>query len=311
MQVRVFESPDMASGLKQIKKELGPDALILSTRTVRGGALGLLGKPMLEITAAVDHDFTPAPGRQPGQAAKPPETGKEPRPGGFRQVVDDEVLPWLHQQPAKAEPQPPAPPAATAAPPASPAPRPPSPPSSDGQRLWFSAALQPTIDLGTLPAPAFGLGGSLAMRWYPIVARVGATWLVGVEETVDGRPDAGGDFDMWALYPGLCLTPWHTARAGSRRAWNVTVDLCTDLELGQMRGEGSGVRNPDAGSALWVTPLLSSQLELALHRWISLRVGLAAGAPLLRPDFVLQRVGIVHAANPIIGRGTIGAGAVF
>jgi len=101
----------MASGLKQIKKELGPDALILSTRTVRGGALGLLGKPMLEITAAVDHDFTPGPGRQAGQAAKPPDNGKEPRPGGFRQVVDDEVLPWLHQQPAKAEPQPPAPPA--------------------------------------------------------------------------------------------------------------------------------------------------------------------------------------------------------
>ncbi len=96
----------MASGLKQIKKELGPDALILSTRTVRGGALGLLGKPMLEITAAVDHDFTPAPGRPAGQAAKPRETGKEPRSGGFRQVVDDEVLPWLHQQPARAEPQP-------------------------------------------------------------------------------------------------------------------------------------------------------------------------------------------------------------
>ncbi len=57
MQVRVFESEDMASGLKKIKEELGPDALILSTRTMRSGKLGLLGKPMLEITAAIDADF--------------------------------------------------------------------------------------------------------------------------------------------------------------------------------------------------------------------------------------------------------------
>jgi len=37
-----------------VKKELGPDALIISTKTVRNGKLGLLGKPTLEITAAVD-----------------------------------------------------------------------------------------------------------------------------------------------------------------------------------------------------------------------------------------------------------------
>ncbi len=54
MQVKVFEAKDMASGLKMVKEDLGPDALILSTRTLRGGKLGMLGKPMLEITAAID-----------------------------------------------------------------------------------------------------------------------------------------------------------------------------------------------------------------------------------------------------------------
>ncbi|HHD56136.1 MAG TPA: hypothetical protein ENK89_00460, partial [Desulfobulbaceae bacterium] len=44
----------MASGLKMVKEDLGPDALILSTRTLRGGKLGMLGKPVLEITAAID-----------------------------------------------------------------------------------------------------------------------------------------------------------------------------------------------------------------------------------------------------------------
>ncbi|MEA3469229.1 MAG: flagellar biosynthesis protein FlhF [Thermodesulfobacteriota bacterium] len=54
MQVKVFESSDMASGLKMVKDELGPDALILSTKTIRSGKLGLLGKNRFEITAAVD-----------------------------------------------------------------------------------------------------------------------------------------------------------------------------------------------------------------------------------------------------------------
>ncbi len=54
MQVKVFESSDMASGLKMVKDELGPDALILSTKTVRSRKLGLLGKSHFEITAAVD-----------------------------------------------------------------------------------------------------------------------------------------------------------------------------------------------------------------------------------------------------------------
>ncbi|MBU1649785.1 MAG: flagellar biosynthesis protein FlhF [Proteobacteria bacterium] len=54
MQVKIFESTDMASGLKLVKETLGPDALILSTRTIRNGKMGILGKPILEITAAVD-----------------------------------------------------------------------------------------------------------------------------------------------------------------------------------------------------------------------------------------------------------------
>ncbi|OGQ94834.1 MAG: flagellar biosynthesis protein FlhF [Deltaproteobacteria bacterium RIFOXYD12_FULL_57_12] len=54
MQVKVFEAEDMAATLRKVKETLGPDALILSTRTVRKGGLGFLGKPMIEITAAID-----------------------------------------------------------------------------------------------------------------------------------------------------------------------------------------------------------------------------------------------------------------
>ena len=72
MLVKVFESADMASGLKMVKDELGPDALILSTKTVHSGKLGLLGKKSFEITAAMDTDWP----NNPEEASKDqPVTG--------------------------------------------------------------------------------------------------------------------------------------------------------------------------------------------------------------------------------------------
>jgi len=54
MQVKIFESDNISTGLRMVKEELGPDALILSTKTIRSGKLGILGKSHFEITAAID-----------------------------------------------------------------------------------------------------------------------------------------------------------------------------------------------------------------------------------------------------------------
>jgi len=64
MQVRVFEAETMPAALAKVKETLGPDALILSTRTLRKNGLGLLGRPKVEITAAVE-----TPDQQPQTAA--------------------------------------------------------------------------------------------------------------------------------------------------------------------------------------------------------------------------------------------------
>jgi len=61
MQVKVFEAQDMSSALKKVRQALGPDALILSTRTIRKKGLGLLGKPVTEITAAIDSPTVTVP----------------------------------------------------------------------------------------------------------------------------------------------------------------------------------------------------------------------------------------------------------
>lgn len=56
MQIKKYRALDMHEALQKVKDELGSDAIILSTRQVRGGSgrFGLFGKPMLEVTAARD-----------------------------------------------------------------------------------------------------------------------------------------------------------------------------------------------------------------------------------------------------------------
>ncbi len=60
----------MASGLKMVKEALGPDALILSTRKVRRGGLGMMGRPIMEITAAVDTAWNERSDQVPPPAPK-------------------------------------------------------------------------------------------------------------------------------------------------------------------------------------------------------------------------------------------------
>ncbi len=114
MQVKIFESTDMAAGLKLVKDSLGPDALILSTRTIRNGKLGILGKPTLEITAAVDSSWPeinppdPAPVsifKQPSKRLlsqwSDHSAGLPNKPSRPEQALTYDSLFRLHQEPVE------------------------------------------------------------------------------------------------------------------------------------------------------------------------------------------------------------------
>jgi flagellar biosynthesis protein FlhF len=73
MQVRTFEAVDMKQALQLVKKEMGPRAVIVASRSVRkdGGLFGLLGRKVLEVTAAAEDGTEaelPAPSAPPGTA---------------------------------------------------------------------------------------------------------------------------------------------------------------------------------------------------------------------------------------------------
>jgi flagellar biosynthesis protein FlhF len=56
MKMKVFQAETMHDAIRAIKDELGPDALILSTKRVRRGSLpfSMFGRSFLEVTAATD-----------------------------------------------------------------------------------------------------------------------------------------------------------------------------------------------------------------------------------------------------------------
>ncbi|CAG37405.1 flagellar biosynthesis protein FlhF [Desulfotalea psychrophila] len=113
MQFKVFEAKDMKTGLRRIKEELGPDALIISTRTIKNGKLGLLSKSTLEITASIDSTpVSSLANRQSRRAVPPARAPQEYRPT-IHHVADDPVelppfsdsapVPEIFSTPEKAE----------------------------------------------------------------------------------------------------------------------------------------------------------------------------------------------------------------
>src|SRR5437870_1423390 len=55
MELKTYQGRSMTDALTQVKDDLGKDAVILHTRTLkRGGVYGIGGKTIVEITARVD-----------------------------------------------------------------------------------------------------------------------------------------------------------------------------------------------------------------------------------------------------------------
>ena len=83
MRIKRYEAPTIQEALVKVKKDLGPEAVILYTKTFRkGGVLGFFGTPMAEITAGIDLNLMDdmakkkASAREPALAEREILTGK-------------------------------------------------------------------------------------------------------------------------------------------------------------------------------------------------------------------------------------------
>ncbi len=79
MLVKTFQAATMADALRQVKAELGPDAMILSTKKERqGGIMGFFSKQVVKVTAAIDPQRPPQPPPVPArQRIERERTAKE------------------------------------------------------------------------------------------------------------------------------------------------------------------------------------------------------------------------------------------
>jgi flagellar biosynthesis protein FlhF len=126
MNVRTFRAPTMAEALALVKRELGLDAVILHTRSVRvGGIFGWRARTAVEITAADEATVRPRrspvsaqqPARSPAVASVPPAAAVAAYRGAAAAMVDES--PMRRANPVAAAPAPDPQPAHRAAPQAS------------------------------------------------------------------------------------------------------------------------------------------------------------------------------------------------
>jgi flagellar biosynthesis protein FlhF len=89
MLVKTFQAASMPEALRMVKAELGPDAMILSTKKERiGGVFGFFSKQVYRVTAAID------PVRKPAPPASPPVAYREaaPRERTAREEMESSML---------------------------------------------------------------------------------------------------------------------------------------------------------------------------------------------------------------------------
>jgi hypothetical protein len=160
--------------------------------------------------------------------------------------------------------------------------------SSDAERRpsSFALAISPIVagGVGLLPAPAFALGGRVAVGAVPRWEISGAYWperraaVSGV--LASSFAGAGAAVSLASAGFSACL-PFRA----------VAIEACAGADVGQMRAAAVGVSTISNGSSWWVAPTVALVARLPVASAVALGVRLSLGVPLFRPRFVLENLG--------------------
>jgi hypothetical protein len=235
---------------------------------------------------------TPNPGGADAGSTAPPAPATEPG-------TPDAAVTTPPPPPAPAlPPPPPPPPALTPPPPPTPTPTPAPPPNSPPFPPSSVALLASFAgDIGTLPQPAPGLalGAALLFRTFRVEG-YGAFW---PSQTAHAptAPTFGGDVSLADGGIRACWLPVHG---------RLELAACPGLELGDLHGQGKGVRSPAPNDGVWfaATALARATWRLAPSFGVFLDLGLVI--PFIRDQFALDQIGTIHQAGFVEGRASIG-----
>jgi hypothetical protein len=166
-----------------------------------------------------------------------------------------------------------------------------------GVSLWMIG------DIGSLPAPAFGVGLGAQLSFSSLYLR--ALGGVLLEQHVD-LPSAssiapGADLSLVFGNASVCHAP-DRAKFG-----RFALAGCLGWEMGRMTGRGTGVRASRTRRALWLAPSVGLEGHWAL--WgpsLRLDLQLSVALPLNQNEFFLSDIGDVHRPSNLVGRGAMG-----
>jgi hypothetical protein len=198
--------------------------------------------------------------------------------------------------PSAPAPAPTSAPVPASAPASAPAPAP-APVPAPAPRWQWSASAGAVADDGSLPGIALGVGLRALAMLGPAAIETYASALPGQVGTVPGSPADGGTFRLVLGGARACYAPLRG---------HLDLAACAGLELGWLHADGLGVHYPQGADSLWAAGSLGLRASQQIAGSLRLALDLSVGDPWRRDRFVLDGIGLVHQASPVVGRAYLG-----
>jgi len=170
---------------------------------------------------------------------------------------------------------------------------PPSAPSHRDERIAVGLAAGVLAEVGVLPSPSLGARLAIGAGWRAWRLELAGVALLPRRAELESSADLSARIGWWAAQLAAC-----------RRVVG-PFEGCLGSELGELRGEGSGVDAPRAARGTWFAEALSAIWSARRPRqsgpW-SWQLGTSLALAVVRPEFGFDGLGVLHRPSPISGR---------
>ena len=152
--------------------------------------------------------------------------------------------------------------------------------------------------------PALAMGGSLSLALTPGRIRFEADVRRWSSQSVSAAAsDAGARFSLTSVGPRACMTVAATH--------GIDLAPCAGADLVVVAAAGYGADANFDRTARWVSVAVGGLVRAHLTRWLAMRARIEGSAPLARPTFVVENIGLVHRPLTFGAAASLGAEVSF
>jgi len=164
----------------------------------------------------------------------------------------------------------------------------------------FELAFQAAGDVGSLPEPTVGAGlaagvrlgrtsfAADAMAWFPRRAFAGS------------NAESGGEIGLYTASVRGCVAAIHM--------WERSLELdpCVRAEAGLTNGRGFGIAEPTSSTNPWGAVFVGLSMRQLSTTSLGAWLAVEGGVPIVRPNYVIEELGTVFRAGPLLARVSFG-----